>query len=537
MSLSWWQSLINRGKLKLQSSSARRLHRRRTESRRNLFEPLEPRVLLAANPYIDLTNGMATNYNGVPTNYIAHNSNGSVVQIPVRLDNLVDPGGDRGLSSVDVNLIYSTSVNMTGATESGTTVTVTTDSPHGFTVGESVMLSEIFGTVAQERFNTPVSSSTGLPTSAFTIASVPTSTSFTFTNSTTGLGSCTGGAATASIFDLTKAPTVAWGPLVPSSGWATTAGPDQNANLATWTAVGAAGTVQLVAYNSAGSDITLTDPTQGGLLPNGDVLAYVTLPIEKNVSVGSTTTVINDDQTGVQQSTLISSNNYTGNTYPTLDPDLNATVQVVSSTVQPTAQISVGSISGATASTSYSVPVMLTPNIAGGSGFTSAGAIILFDPQYINPSNITISPGDLLPSTWSTSTSSVSAFVPSGNIPSQDTEAINLTALSTVGNIGALPSNSTGSLWSISFTTKSISSGTTYLNLVPLASGINNATNVTDFVGPYSLSPLPAADIDADDGTITFGAATVSTTTTVSTSASPERLRHPRHLHGHRLRH
>ena len=79
MSLSWWQGLVNRGKLK--SSSTRRLRRRRTESRRNLFEPLEPRTLLAANPYVSLTNGIAANYVG---------DLGSLVQIPVRIDNLQD---------------------------------------------------------------------------------------------------------------------------------------------------------------------------------------------------------------------------------------------------------------------------------------------------------------------------------------------------------------------------------------------------------------------------------------------------------------
>ena len=467
------------------------------------------------NPSISISNGLAASY-------IAHNTTGSVVQIPVRIDNLIDAAGDQGLTNADVNLIYSTSVDMTGATEVGTTVTVTTTLAHGFTVGESVMLSEIIGTVTQEKFNTPVSSSTGLPTSGFTIASVPNSTTFTFTDSTTGLGSCAGGAATASIFDLTKAPTVAWGPLV-SSGWTTTVGTDQNGNLANNTSHGTAGTIQLIAYNSSGNNVTLADPTQGGTWPNGDILAYVTLPIEKNVSVGSTTPIINDDQTASgQQTALISSGQFTGNTYSTLDPAQNATVQIVSSTTQPTATVSVGSIPAATAGTAYSVPVLFTPNTPGGSGFTSAGAIILFDPNYIDPNSITITPGNLLPENWSTGTSSVSAFVPTGNIPSVDTEAINLTALSTVGNIGALASNSTGSLWVISFTTLSgVSSDSTVLNLVSSASGIYNSTNLSDFVGPYTLLPSPTAfATDSVDGTITFTGAVSTATTVTSSNAS-----------------
>ena len=463
-----------------------------------------------SNPYLNLANG-------VTTDYIAHNTSGSVVQIPVRINNLLDAAGDQGLTNVDVNLIYSSEVNMTGATESGNVVTVTTASPHGLTVGQSVMLSEIVGTVTQEKFNTPVSSA-GLPTLALSIASVPSSTTFTFTDSTTGLGSCSGGVATASIFDLTKAPTVAWGPLVPS-GWTTTVGTDQNGNLAT-----PAGTVQLLACNSSGNDVTHTDPTQGGISPNGNILAYVSLPIEKNVSLGSTTSVINDDQTACGQETaLISSIQFTGNTYPTLDPAQNATVQIVSSTTQPAATISVGSISSATGATSYSVPVMFTRNTPGGSGFTSAGAIILFDPNYIDPASITISAGDLLPAdaSWSISTSSLSAFVPSGGIPSVDTEAINLTALSTIGNLGALASNSTGSLWVINFTTVSgISSGSTVLNLVLNANGIHNSTNLSDFVGAYALSPAPTvAATDSVNGTVAFGDTSPAATTTTVTSS------------------
>ena len=49
MSSCWWQGLFNHGKFKLQSP-ARPRGRRRSESRRILFEALEPRVLLDGNP-------------------------------------------------------------------------------------------------------------------------------------------------------------------------------------------------------------------------------------------------------------------------------------------------------------------------------------------------------------------------------------------------------------------------------------------------------------------------------------------------------
>ena len=69
----------------------------------------------------------------------------------------------------------------TGATESGTTVTITTNAAHGFFPGLSVTVAG----VGNPGYN-----------GSFTIASVPTTTTFTYTDSSSGLAASGGGAAT-----------------------------------------------------------------------------------------------------------------------------------------------------------------------------------------------------------------------------------------------------------------------------------------------------------------------------------------------------
>jgi uncharacterized repeat protein (TIGR01451 family) len=69
----------------------------------------------------------------------------------------------------------------TGATESGSTVTITTTIPHGFLVGQSVMIKG----VGVAGYN-----------GTFTIVSVPSPTTFTYTDGTTGLAASGGGTAT-----------------------------------------------------------------------------------------------------------------------------------------------------------------------------------------------------------------------------------------------------------------------------------------------------------------------------------------------------
>jgi len=439
MFLSWWQSLVNRGKLRLQSSAARRLRRRHSESRRNLFEPLEPRVLLAANPYINLSNG---------DSYIAHASSttASYLQVPVRIDNLQDQVGDRGLSLANVALSYATSeglssgaavpgsgsLTITAASESGTTVTITTGTASASTwVGELVAISGVsnagyngiwtitgynaanktftytdtsglgtttvagatanvgtcveYGTTAEVETGAACTFVTGESVNVsgenvagyngvFTILSVSGSTfSYTAASGLKATYAAIGSTAQASIFDLSVAPTVAWGPLLPS-GWSTSTGVDP--------ALQPSGAISLLAKNpGTAADITVTDPTNGGATPNGDVLAYVTLKVEKGIAPGAVTGSIQVDSANITQLVEDTTTKSTGNTaYPTLDPPLNASVNIVASTTTPVTEMSVGGISNASGGTTYSVPVTLTPSVVGGPGISSAYAIILFDP-------------------------------------------------------------------------------------------------------------------------------------------------------------
>ena len=121
MFLSWWQGLVNRGKLQAKLSSARRLRRRRIESRRNLFEPLEPRVLLSGtDPYISLGPAAATGaYNGYTGDY---------VEIPIRIDQ-TGPSSDgnnfQGLRSALVQISFSktffNAANVSGSSNGAST--------------------------------------------------------------------------------------------------------------------------------------------------------------------------------------------------------------------------------------------------------------------------------------------------------------------------------------------------------------------------------------------------------------------------------
>jgi hypothetical protein len=78
------------------------------------------------------------------------------------------------------------------ATESGTTVTITTTLNHGFTAGDTVVISGV-----------PVAGYNG----PFTIVSTPTSNTFTVTNATTGLANSSGGSAVQQQLTATNPPT------------------------------------------------------------------------------------------------------------------------------------------------------------------------------------------------------------------------------------------------------------------------------------------------------------------------------------------
>jgi len=72
----------------------------------------------------------------------------------------------------------------TGAMESGNTVTITTTAPHGFSVGQTVVVAG----VGVAGYN-----------GSFQVVSTPSPTTFTYTNSTTGLAASGGGYATAGV--------------------------------------------------------------------------------------------------------------------------------------------------------------------------------------------------------------------------------------------------------------------------------------------------------------------------------------------------
>jgi hypothetical protein len=112
------------------------------------------------NGTIEAKNGDTVTASSAPTNY----SSGALT------------GGSWEVVSSTVGILASP----TGATENGTTVTITTATPHGFTVGESVTIAG----VSNSSYN-----------GNFTITSVPTPTSFTYTR---GSGLVASGGGTAS---------------------------------------------------------------------------------------------------------------------------------------------------------------------------------------------------------------------------------------------------------------------------------------------------------------------------------------------------
>jgi hypothetical protein len=76
-----------------------------------------------------------------------------------------------------------TSSAKNGATESGNTVTITTSNPHGLVAGQTVLISGFSGAYAG--YN-----------GTFTVASVPSTTTFTYTDTITGLGKAGSGTVT-----------------------------------------------------------------------------------------------------------------------------------------------------------------------------------------------------------------------------------------------------------------------------------------------------------------------------------------------------
>jgi uncharacterized repeat protein (TIGR01451 family) len=133
-----------------------------------------------------------------------------------------------------------------GATESGNTVTITTSSAHGLVAGQTVLITGFSG--AYTGYN-----------GTFTVASAPSTTTFTYTDSTTGLGTSGGGTATG--YGLTES-----GNTV--TVWATVANQLAVNEPVTISGAGVPGyngtfTVTSLPGGASGTTFTYTDATAG----------------------------------------------------------------------------------------------------------------------------------------------------------------------------------------------------------------------------------------------------------------------------------
>ena len=136
-----------------------------------------------------------------------------------------------------------TSASTSGASESGTTVTIRTSSVHGLKVGELVTISGV-----------GVSGYNG----TFTVTAVPTTTSFTYTDSTTSLGLSGGGTWTLSAGSLATAIQNALGALSVVGGVANVAVTGSGPYTVTFASAVANPTLLTVASNAISSAPTFT---------------------------------------------------------------------------------------------------------------------------------------------------------------------------------------------------------------------------------------------------------------------------------------
>ena len=120
------------------------------------------------------------------------------------------------------------------------------------------------------------------------------------------------------------------GPLVSRVGWS-------------FSVSQGTGTVKIIASDSSqqSHDITTSDPTNGGTSPDGDILAYLFLYVEGDTaSLPSVPVTVVDSATSLVED--VASRQQTGHTkYPTLDADQNTSVQLVTDSTAPVAELSV----------------------------------------------------------------------------------------------------------------------------------------------------------------------------------------------------
>ena len=301
------------------------------------------------------------------------------------------------------------------------------------------------------------------------------------------------------------------------------------------------GQITVTAQNESGAsqglnDYTGTDPTNGGNTPNGNVLAFLFLCV-KSTATGSATVSVSGSPT--QLTPDYASTGSGGGTY-TLGTAETATVQVIAATTAPSTTMSIvaSAINPVSTSHTYSVPVDLTPGTPGGPGIESANAVIVFDESYINPGSITVSEGSLLtsqgisPSDSGIQAVNVNPLSNTGDTYGTSQNLGTFTLSLDIANAAYLPSNASGSLWIITFTTQSsVSTGstglTTALNLVPSLTG--TSTNVKDSNSTSSGYPLGYtfnstignSPSDGVDGQITFNAVSSASTSTTLVSSQP----------------
>jgi fimbrial isopeptide formation D2 family protein/uncharacterized repeat protein (TIGR01451 family) len=143
-------------------------------------------AMLAANSAIQISlsvTGVSPGLQNNTTSVITSNEGGTGANSNTATITVVGPP----TINKQFDLISQIAASPTGATESGSTVTITTTAPHNFVTGQTVTIAG----VGVAGYN-----------GTFTIASVPTATRFTYTDTNTGLAASGGGTATVNITSM-----------------------------------------------------------------------------------------------------------------------------------------------------------------------------------------------------------------------------------------------------------------------------------------------------------------------------------------------
>ena len=140
------------------------------------------------------------------------------------------------------------------------------------------------------------------------------------------------------------------------------------------------------------------------------------------------------------------------------------------------------------------MPVTLTPNTPGGPGVSSAAADVLFDPTYIDPNSISVSPGNLITAGgWQTNfaVDTSGNYSQDGTPPSVDTAAITMSAVMPGTNAFATRSTGTTSIWTLTTGVKAfnVTSGDFITATYSPGSGFNGSSGST--TAAVTVAQLP----------------------------------------------